>query len=267
MVSGTGAVTRLPPLRADEPRTVVVSGASGGVGLGIAVACGRAGWNVWIAARREAEGQAAADAVTAEGGTGFFHRCDIAEDASVAEMMSVIAERSGRLDGIVHNATSGQSPIVVQLDSVGPAEFRDHVRVALRGMFLLARHGQPLLEASSGSLVVLTSEAGFEGKRKLAPYAVIKGAQRGAMRVLAREWGPLGIRVNAVAPLAGTPAMVRAFESDPQMEARVMGRNPLGWLGEPATDIGPVVRFLLGDDARYVTGQTIMADGGSCPIT
>jgi len=267
VVSTNGSSTALPPLAAGDPRTVVVSGASGGVGLGIALACGRAGWNVWIAARREEEGRAAAEAVGAEGGTGHFHQCDISDDASVAEMMDAIVERSGRLDGIVHNATSGRSPIVVPLDSVGPTEFQDHVRVGLRGLFLLARHGQPLLQASSGSLVVLTSEAGFEGKRKLAPYAVIKGAQRGAMRVLAREWGPLGIRVNAVAPLAATPAMVRAFESDPQMEARVMGRNPLGWLGEPAEDIGPVVRFLLSEDARYVTGQTLMADGGSCPIT
>ncbi|MHB1138879.1 MAG: SDR family NAD(P)-dependent oxidoreductase, partial [Microthrixaceae bacterium] len=201
------------------------------------------------------------------GGGGHFHRCDISDDASVAEMLHAAAAESGRLDGIVHNATSGRSPIAVPLESVEPNEFQDHVRVGLRGMFLLARHGQPLLQASRGSFVVLTSEAGFEGKRKLAPYAVIKGAQRGAMRVLAREWGPLGIRVNAVAPLASTPAMVRAFESDPQMEARVMGRNPLGRLGEPAQDIGPVVRFLLSEDARYVTGQTIMADGGSCPIT
>lgn len=266
-MNASEAVTPLTPLGAGEPRTIVVSGASGGVGLGIAVACGRAGWNVWIAARREAEGRSAAEAVTAAGGTGHFHRCDISDDDSVAGLMDTIVASSGRLDGIVHNATSGRSPVAVPVATVGPAEFQDHVRVALRGMFLVARHGQPLLQASSGSLVVLTSEAGFEGKRKLAPYAVIKGAQRGAMRVLAREWGPLGIRVNAVAPLAGTPAMVRAFESDPEMEARVMGRNPLGWLGDPADDIGPVVRFLLSDDARYVTGQTIMADGGSCPIT
>ena len=264
MVSDADTIRSAPP---SAERVVIVSGASGGVGRGIAVACGRAGWTVWIAARRASEGGAVAREVDLAGGRGQFLECDVTDDASVAELVRTVEERSGRLDGIVHNATSGRSPIVVTLDDVGPDELHDHVRVALRGTYLLARHGRGPLERTGGSFVLLTSEAGFEGKRKLAPYAVVKGAQRGAMRALAREWGPLGIRVNAVAPLASTPAMVRAFESDPEMEARVMARNPLGRLGDPADDIGPVVRFLLSDDARYVTGQTIMADGGSCPIT
>ena len=250
-----------------HPRTIVVSGASGGVGRGIAIACGRAGWDVWIAARREQEGLAVAAEVDAAGGTGHFCPCDVTDDDSVAALVATVVGSSGRLDGVVHNATSGRSPYVVAPDEVGPDDFQDHVRVALRGMYLLARHGVGALAAAGGSFVVLTSEAGFEGKAKLTPYAVIKGAQRGAMRVMAREWGPLGIRVNAVAPLASTPAMVTAFQSDPDMEARVMARNPLGRLGDPAEDVGPVVRFLLSDDSRYVTGQTIMADGGSCPIT
>jgi NAD(P)-dependent dehydrogenase (short-subunit alcohol dehydrogenase family) len=86
-------------------------------------------------------------------------------------------------------------------------------------------------------------------------------------RALAREWGPEGVRVNCVAPLAATPAMEEAFERDPAMAARVLGRNPLGRLGDAADDVGPVVRFLLSDDARYVNGMTVMADGASCPIT
>jgi NAD(P)-dependent dehydrogenase (short-subunit alcohol dehydrogenase family) len=73
--------------------------------------------------------------------------------------------------------------------------------------------------------------------------------------------------VNCVAPLAGTPAMERAFAMDPDMAARILGRNPLGRMGDPATDVGPIVRFLLSDDSHYLTGNTLMADGGSCPIT
>jgi len=113
----------------------------------------------------------------------------------------------------------------------------------------------------------MTSEAGFEGKKLLAAYATIKASQRGMMRALAREWGPEGVRVNAVAPLAMTPAMENAFVSDPQMEARVNSRIPLRRVGDPVEDVGPVVRFLLGDDARYLTGQTLMIDGGSCSIS
>ncbi len=113
----------------------------------------------------------------------------------------------------------------------------------------------------------MTSEAAFEGKRLLTAYAMVKAQQRGLMPVLAREWGPEGVRVNAVAPLGASPAMERAFASDPAMEARVMGRIPLGRLGDGTDDIGVAVRFLLGDDARFVTGQTLVVDGGSCPTS
>lgn len=164
------------------------------------------------------------------------------------------------------NATSGLSPKPVVFGEVPVAELEDHVAVALRGLHLLACTTHRHLRDSAGSFVVLTSEAGFEGKAKLSPYAGVKAAQRGIVRSLAREWGPDGIRVNCVAPLANTPAMERAFAMDPEMSDRVLGRNPLGRLGDAATDVGPIVRFLLSSDSRYVTGNTLMADGGSCPI-
>jgi 3-oxoacyl-[acyl-carrier protein] reductase len=139
--------------------------------------------------------------------------------------------------------------------------------VSLRGTYLLAVTAHPHLKAAGGAYVVLTSEAGFEGKSRLPIYAAVKGAQRGVARSLAREWGADGIRVNCIAPLASTPAMEEAFAHDPAMSARVLGRNPSGRLGDAVDDIGPVVRFLLSDDAAYVNGLTLMADGGACPIT
>lgn len=251
----------------NEARVVLVTGASGGVGRGIAEACGRAGWTVWIAARRAPEGESVAAEVAAAGGTGHFVECDASVAADVRCAVATIIETSGRLDGVVLNATSGLSPKPVVFGEVPIAELEDHVAVSLRGLHLLVQATFPHLRDVGGSMVVLTSEAGFEGKAKLSVYAAIKAAQRGLVRSLAREWGPDGVRVNCVAPLAGTPAMVRAFEMDPDMAARVLGRNPLGRMGDAATDVGPIVRFLLSTDARYLTGNTLMADGGSCPIT
>ncbi|HEX7136116.1 MAG TPA: SDR family oxidoreductase [Iamia sp.] len=248
-------------------RVVVVTGASGGVGRGIALACAEAGWTVWVAARRAAEGAAVAAEVDAAGGTGRFVACEVGDPGSVASVVAEVVATSGRLDGVVHNATSGLSPIPGHLADLALDDLRDHVAVSVRGTYLLAVAALPHLEATGGSLLVLTSEAGFEGKPRLPAYSAVKAAQRGLVRALAREWGPLGVRVNAVAPLAATPALVTALERDPAMEARVMGHLPLGRLGDTAADIGPVARFLLGDDARYVTGMTIMADGGSCPIS
>ncbi|MCA9521949.1 MAG: SDR family oxidoreductase, partial [Myxococcales bacterium] len=203
----------------------------------------------------------------AAGGRGRFVACDVADAASVDTAIAAIVARDARLDGVVHNATSGLSPVPVRLADVAPADVRDHVAVSVRGTRLLARAAFPHLCATRGALLLLTSEAGFEGKARLAPYAAVKAMQRGMARALAREWGPRGVRVNCLAPLAHSPAMEVAFEKDPSMRARVLGRNPLGRLGDATDDIGVAARFLLSDDARYVTGHTLMVDGGSCPVT
>ncbi len=256
-----------PGRRADRSdRTVLVTGASGGVGRGIALACGAAGWQVWIAARREREAAAVADQVSAAGGTGRSVVCDVSDERSVQDALQE-AGAGGGLDAIVHNATSGYSSQARPVGEIPLAELEDHVGVSTRGLYLLARHGLAPLQERRGSLVAMTSEAGFEGKRLLAAYAMVKAQQRSLMAVLAREWGPLGVRVNAVAPLASSPAMDLAFSSDPAMEQRVMGRIPLGRLGDSSTDIGSAVRFLISEDARFVTGQTLLVDGGSCPTS
>jgi NAD(P)-dependent dehydrogenase (short-subunit alcohol dehydrogenase family) len=250
-----------------DESVVLVSGASGGVGQGIAVSLGRAGWTVWIAARRPVEGRHVADEVDSAGGHGRFVQCDVGDGDSVAAAVATVIERDGRLTGVVHNATSALSPLPVVPSAVPMDDLRDHVAVSLRGAYLLARAAHPHLVATKGSMVLLTSEAGFEGKVRLAPYAAVKAAIRGLARSWAREWGPQGVRVNCVAPLANSPAMEVALAKDLTMAERVLGRHPLGYLGDPADDIGPVVRFLLSDQARYVTGVTIMADGGNQPIS
>ncbi len=246
-------------------KTILITGATGGVGRGIALACGEAGWEVWIAARRALEGEQVAKEVSAAGGRGAFVHCDVGALESVDTAIETALASSSKLDGIVHNATSGLSPVPAHLGDVSADDLRSHIDVGLRAAYLLARKGYASLRSSRGSYLLLTSEAGFEGKLKLQPYAGVKGALRGFARALAREWGREGIRVNALAPLASSPAMVSAFEHDPAMEDRVMKRNPLGRLGDATRDIGGAARFLLSDDARYITGHTLMVDGGSCP--
>lgn len=248
-------------------KVVVVTGASGGVGRGIALACAEAGWTVWVAARRAEQGEAVAAEVDAAGGEGRFVACDVIDPSSVAAMVDTVRSGSGRLDGLVHNSTSGRSSQATPFDEITLETIEDQVAVSVRGLHLLARAAFPALREAQGSVVVTTSEAGFEGKKLLAAYAMVKAAQRGMVRGLAREWGPHGVRVNAIAPLAMTPAMDRAFESEPAMEARVRSRIPLGRVGDPVDDVGPAVRHLLSDDARYTTGMTVMVDGGSCQIT
>lgn len=250
----------------DDRLVVIVTGATGGVGRGIALSCASAGWTVWVAARRRSEGEAVAAEIDEHGGDGHFVACDASDPDSVQAAIDEVVTVSGRLDGVVHNATSGRSPMPVPIAELPITDLQDHVAVSVRGTYLLAVASLPHLERTGGSFLALTSEAGFEGKARLPAYAAVKAAQRGLVRALAREWGPLGVRINAVAPLAATPAMSAAFEADAAMAERVLGRNPLGRLGDPELDIGPVARFLLSADARFVTGAMLMADGGSCPI-
>ena len=140
--------------------------------------------------------------------------------------------------------------------------------MSVRGTYLLAREALPHLEAIGGAMVVLTSEAGFEGKAKLPAYAAVKAAQRGMVRALAREWGPAGrARQRAWRRWPPDRPSTRPSSRDPAMAERVLGRSPMGRLGDADTEIGPVARFLLGPDAGFMTGVTLMVDGGSCPIT
>ena len=94
-------------------------------------------------------------------------------------------------------------------------------------------------------------------------YAAVKAAERGMIKSLAREWGPSGVTVNGLAPVAASPALAAAFERNPQLRAAVEARTPLRRIGDLCDDIGVVAAFLAGDDSGYVTGQTIVCDGGS----
>ena len=96
----------------------------------------------------------------------------------------------------------------------------------------------------------------------LPVYSMVKGALRGFAKSLAREWAPLGVTVNAISPLAETPAMTSAYEKDPTLQPRLERVVPMGHLGDPETEIGPAVVFLAGDGAGYITGQTLAVDGG-----
>jgi len=109
---------------------------------------------------------------------------------------------------------------------------------------------------------VMTSPAGMEGSMGLPAYGMVKGALRGFAKSLAREWAPDGVTVNVVSPLAMSPAMEHAVQEDPALGERLAHRVPLGRVGDAEADIGPAVAFLVGPDARYVTGQTLVVDGG-----
>ncbi|UGQ14318.1 SDR family oxidoreductase [Yinghuangia sp. ASG 101] len=243
-------------------RTAVVTGAAAGVGRGIAVALAAAGASVVVTARRGEAAREVVDAITAAGGTAAAEVCDVTSAPAVDAALGAAVRRFGRLDAVVHNATSRRSSEPVDLERAPVALWDEHAAVASVASYTIARAAHGHLRDTAGSYVLLTSPAGVQGSANLAFYAAAKGAQRGFVKSLAREWGPDGIRVNALAPLAVTPALDNAMRLDPGLEDRVTALIPMGRIGDPVADIGPCAVFLCGSASRYVTGQTLIVSGG-----
>jgi 3-oxoacyl-[acyl-carrier protein] reductase len=242
-------------------RSVVITGAGRGVGRGIALACAAEGAYVVVASPGE-NGIATVAEIDERGESATWVQCDVTVRADVRRAIDAAVRATGGLDAVVHNATSRRSSEPVQLEDVDDQLWHDHASVSLRGSYYCAVEAYPHLVARQGRLVLMTSPAGMEGSRTLPVYGIVKAAIRGLAKSLAREWAPHGVTVATVSPLAMTPAMENAFAEDPQLEARLAEAVPMRRLGDPEADIGPVVAFLVGDGARYITGQTIVVDGG-----
>lgn len=244
-----------------DGRVVLVTGGGGGVGRGISQACAAAGAQVVVAARGESGDETVA-AITGRGGAAVAVRCDVTVLADVHAAVAHARAAFGGLDAMVHNATSRSSSQPHALEDADLDLWEEHAAVSVRGSFHCARAAHAALAERRGSLVLLTSPAGIEGSGPLAFYGMVKAAQRGMIKALAQEWGPTGVRVNGIAPLAVTEALDRAFEADPTLQANLEALVPMGYLGEPEADVGYVAAFLVSDWARYVTGQTLVVSGG-----
>lgn len=183
-------------------------------------------------------------------------------DLGDAEVARDIAEKSlaflGGLDLFVSNAGAGKPAPLAQQSL---EEWDRMFNLNVRSTFVLAQAFYPALKASHGTIVVVASMSGMQAHLGQAAYAPAKAAVISLVENLAMEWAPDGIRVNAVAPgMIRTPLTAMIYEKEGLEEARSR-RVPLGRVGQPE-DIAAVIAFLASEGAGYITGQTILADGG-----
>jgi NAD(P)-dependent dehydrogenase (short-subunit alcohol dehydrogenase family) len=244
-----------------DGRVVLVTGGGAGIGRAVCLVCADAGAHVVVAGPGD-NGRDTAAVVSARGGSAVFVRTDVSVAEDVDAAVEAAVERFGGLDAVVHNATSRLSSVAVAIDDIDAVAWEDHVAVSLRGAYHCARSALPHLRARRGRFIVMTSPAGIEGSVALPAYGAVKGGLRGMVKSLAVEWGPFGVTAVCVSPLARTPALDKAYLENPALEPRLRQVVPVGWIGDPERDIAPVVAFLLGDGARYISGQTIVVDGG-----
>lgn len=245
-------------------KTAIVTGGAGGIGRGISTALAKEGANLLVV---DIDEQACADMVRqlteiapeARRGVTYVAR-DIGEPESAEDVVTTAVEAFGGVDVLVNNAhASRQAPILEQTSDMFELSFN----TGFFATYQLMRACHAQLKQRGGSVVNFASGAGLDGQPGQVSYAAAKEAIRGMSRVAAREWAPDGIRVNLVAPIAKTAGVEAWSRSHPEQYEQMLAGIPLGRLGDPEHDIAPVVVFLASDDSRYMTGQTLMADGGA----
>jgi NAD(P)-dependent dehydrogenase (short-subunit alcohol dehydrogenase family) len=241
-------------------RVAVVTGASRGIGRGVALALAEQGADVVLADLQDDDDDARATAadVAATGRAVEVVRADVADEGDVARLFARGAERFGRLDILVNNAGISQA---VDVFSTTLTDWHRVLDVNLTGAFLCAREAMRLMAPQrAGRIVNVSSVVAHQGALLgHAHYAASKAGLLGLTRTLARTGAPLGITVNAVAPgIIETDLLHRTHGSDGI--ARLAAQVPLG-LGRPR-DVGLAVAFLCGPGARYITGATLDVNGG-----
>ena len=241
-----------------DGRVAILTGAAGGIGRGILAQLVAEGAKV-LATDLKQDGLDATIAELGVGAAAAGVAADISKRADVQRIVRAAVERFGRLDGLVNNASASRNKPLLECTDDDLALALD---TSVWATFFFMQESYPHLKERGGSIVNFGSGAAISGQPKNGTYAAGKEAVRGMSRTAAREWGADKIRINTVLPFAASPAMLQWAKDFPDLYAKSLQSVALGYAGDPRGDIAPVITWLLSDESRYVTGQTIAIDGG-----
>jgi len=240
----------------DRERPIaVVTGGSRGIGHAIAQSLASDGWRVAVVGRDPETASVAAQGLPGEGHQGFA--CDVSDAQAVQELVVAVTSQMGPIAALVNNAGVTRDNILLRMKD---EEWDDVMRINLKGAFNMTRAcARGMMKARSGVIINVSSVIGLIGNAGQANYAASKAGLIGFTKSVAKELASRGVRCNAVAPGFIETDMTAALADD-QVD-QLLTAIPLGRLGKPE-DVAGVVRFLVGDEARYITGQVLSVAGG-----
>ncbi|WP_457391466.1 SDR family oxidoreductase [Roseateles sp. P5_E1] len=242
-------------------KVALITGASSGIGHATALLFAAEGAKVVVGARRAAELKDLASEIDARGGSALALAGDVREEGYAQALVALAVQRFGRLDVAFNNAgTLGEAGASTEVSALG---FADTLAVNLTGAFLGAKHQIAQMLKNGGGSVIFTStfvgySAAFPG---VAAYAASKSGLIGLTQALAAEFGPQGVRVNALLPGAVDTDMYRDMNGTPESQAFVTGLHALKRVGRPE-ELARSALYLASDDSSFVSGTASLVDGG-----
>ena len=242
-------------------KVVFITGA--GAGIGEARHLATRGAVLALAGRTLSKVKAVADAINSEGGRALALQCDVNQRSKVDAAVSATVDEFGTVDVCVNNAQGGGAGICPPIEELTD----EHILTAHLGGPLATLYGMqacfPHMKDRGGTIVNMGSSTGVLGDRRFAAYGMAKEGIRSLTKHAANEWGRYGITVNVICPATLTEGSAAFRDAQPDRWAQVIREIPLGRMGDSAADIGPTVAALA-TDLRYLTGATLMLDGGRC---
>jgi len=239
--------------------TVIVTGGGSGIGRASAQRAAAAGARVAVVDRHSDN---ANETVALIGDAARAYPCDVGDDEQVAAMVAAAGRDLGRVTGVVTAAGIFHGPDLQPAHQVAVDDFVHVLRVNLVGTFAVIKHALPMLIEGGGAIVTIASTAAIRGHGYGAGYTASKGGVDALTRLLAVQYGAQNVRANCICPGGVDTPMTGGTFSSPEAIERAKRTVPIGRHAQ-AEDIGDVAVFLLGDDARHLTGVTLPVEGGA----
>ncbi|MDA0220560.1 MAG: SDR family oxidoreductase [Proteobacteria bacterium] len=247
-----------------DGRVAVVTGGSKGIGRAICERMAEAGAKVVVSSRKLDACQEVVEGIRAKGGDAVAVACNVSHIEQLQNLVDTAMATYGRIDCLVGNAAV--NPHYGPMTTIDEGAFQKIVDCNIRANLWLARMVLPqMAERKDGTIIVISSIAGLKGTDDIGMYGVSKAADMALARNLAVRWGEHNIRINTIAPGLIRTDFAKALWEDPERRAAVEAAYPLRRIGDP-DDIAGVAVFLAADAGCYITGQTIVVDGGATVV-